>query len=226
MKSKAAIGNHPIHPMLVPVPIGAFVLSLIGDLLHTARPEDPYWYVFSYSCMGLGILFGIFAAIAGAVDYLTVRMSAAGFRTATRHAIVNLAMMAAYCVSFALRRNDAALAPERWPAALAVSLAGFGLLCISGWLGGKLAYEHRVGVIDPPEAAAPRHPRQETRGVVTGRPGRGLDVAGPLRNHTEGENRPSFSSPRVSAVRGGASGFFSSPVSGTGGRRRPAPETP
>lgn len=31
MRSKAAIGNHPIHPMIVPIPIGAFTLALLGD---------------------------------------------------------------------------------------------------------------------------------------------------------------------------------------------------
>ena len=40
MKSKAAIGNHPIHPMPVPIPIGPFALALLGDVLHTVRPED------------------------------------------------------------------------------------------------------------------------------------------------------------------------------------------
>lgn len=155
MKSKAAIGNHPIHPMLVPIPIGAFVLSFVGDILHTARPEDPYWYAFSYSCIGLGILFAVFAAVAGAVDYLSVRMSAAGFRTATRHALLNVAMLGSYLVSFLLRRNDAALPAPRWPAAVGFGVLGLVFLGAAGWLGGKLAYEHRVGVLDPPEASAP-----------------------------------------------------------------------
>ena len=40
MKSKAAIGTHPIHPMIVPIPIGAFFLAqpsqvwqVLGSLL-------------------------------------------------------------------------------------------------------------------------------------------------------------------------------------------------
>jgi uncharacterized membrane protein len=35
MKSKAAIGNHPIHPTLVPIPIGAFSLAILGDIMRT-----------------------------------------------------------------------------------------------------------------------------------------------------------------------------------------------
>ena len=152
MRSKAAIGNHPIHPMLVAIPIGAFVLSLVGDVLHTAKPEDPYWYGFSYSCIGLGILFAALAAVAGAIDYVSLRMSAAAFRLATRHALLNVAMLGCYLTSFLLRRNDTAFASRRWPAAFGFALFGFVLLGASGWLGGKLAYEHRIGVVEPPDA--------------------------------------------------------------------------
>ena len=153
MKSKAAIGNHPIHPMLVPIPIGAFALALLGDILHTVGPEDPFWYEFSYACIGIGVVFALFAATAGAVDYFGVRMSAKAFRTATLHALLNLAVVVLYGTSFFLRRNEAAMTEARWPVALWLAVLGFGLLGVSGWLGGKLVYEHRVGVIEPPESS-------------------------------------------------------------------------
>ena len=124
MKSKAAIGSHPIHPMLVPIPIGAFFIALIGDILHMARPEDPFWYDLSYTCL------------------------------ATWHAVLNLTMALCYAASFLLRRHNAALQPGHWPPAFGFALAGFGILGVSGWIGGKLAYEHRVGVLEEPPAAA------------------------------------------------------------------------
>lgn len=154
MKSKAAIGNHPIHPMLVPIPIGAFALALLGDILHTVSPEDPFWYGFSYACTGVGVLFALFAAAAGAVDYFGLRMSSKAFRTATLHALLNLAVVVLYGTSFLLRRNEAAMTEDRWPVAMGLAVLGFGLLGVSGWLGGKLAYEHRVGVIEPADSSA------------------------------------------------------------------------
>ena len=36
MKSKAQIANHPLHPMLIVVPAGAFVLTLIFDVVYIA----------------------------------------------------------------------------------------------------------------------------------------------------------------------------------------------
>ena len=153
MRSKAAIGTHPIHPMLVPIPIGSFFLALVGDVLHIARPEDPFWYDFSFTCMGIGLLFALIAAVFGAIDYLSLKLSAGVFRLATWHAVLNMTMALAYAASFLLRRHHAALAPGRWPLAFGFALAGFGLLGASGWIGGKLAYEHRVGVLDAPPAS-------------------------------------------------------------------------
>jgi uncharacterized membrane protein len=154
MKSKAAIGSHPIHPMLVPIPIGAFFLALFGDVMRMATPEDRFWYDFSYTCIGLGIAFAVLAAIVGAIDYVGVKMSGPAFRVATAHALVNVAMVVSYVLSFLLRRHDAALSGGRWPGAFFFAVLGFGLLCVSGWLGGKLAHEHRVGVVEAPAAEA------------------------------------------------------------------------
>jgi len=52
MKRKAAIGNHPSHSMLVPLPIGAFSLVLAGDAAHFYS-ADPFWYRFSTAAVAL-----------------------------------------------------------------------------------------------------------------------------------------------------------------------------
>ena len=156
MRSKAAIGSHPIHPMLVPIPIGAFVVALIGDVLHIARPEDPFWYDLSFTCIGIGLIFALTAAVFGAIDYLGVKMSARAFRLATWHAVLNVTMALAYAASFLLRRHGADPLANRWGLAFGLALAGFTLVCVSGWIGGKLAYEHRVGVLDAPPAPSAR----------------------------------------------------------------------
>jgi uncharacterized membrane protein len=155
MKSKAAIGNHPIHPILVPVPIGAFVIAFVGDVLHTASPQDPFWYDLSFTCIGIGLIFAVLAAAVGAVDYLGVRMSSRAFRLATIHAVVNFTACVLYAASFFLRRNAAALPPARWPGVFGLSILGFALLATGGWIGGKLAYEHRVGVVEDAPTADP-----------------------------------------------------------------------
>jgi uncharacterized membrane protein len=152
MRSKAAIGNHPIHPALVPIPIGAFFLALVGDVMHAARPSDPFWYDLAFVAIGIGLIAGAIAAIFGAIDYLGVTMSQKAFRLATWHAILNATALAGYAVSFLMRRNRTAETGPRWPVAMALEIVPFLILGVSGWIGGKLAYEHRVGVVDEPAA--------------------------------------------------------------------------
>jgi uncharacterized membrane protein len=155
MKSKAAIGTHPIHPAIVPLPIGAFSLALIGDVVH-AYTREPFWYRFAFICIGIGILTAIVAALFGMLDYFGVRMSRRGASIATTHMVLNLGVVALYAVNLLLRRDDAALLTSRWPFVFGLDVVAYVALGISGWLGGKLAYEHKVGVVErlDPEATS------------------------------------------------------------------------
>jgi uncharacterized membrane protein len=162
MRSRAAVGNHPLHPALAPFPIGAFFVALIGDIAYSGgAPEAAFWYDLSSVCIAVGIATAVTAAVAGSVDYFSVKLSGQAFRTATWHGLLNLFMVALYTISFFLRRHDAAASGSRWVAAAALSFAGFGLLTVTAWLGGKLAFEHRVGVIERLNIVKPAPPEDE-----------------------------------------------------------------
>ena len=58
MRSSANIGGHPIHPMLVPLPIGLWVFSFVADLIFLWR-GNPAWetvafYTLAGGCDGGG----------------------------------------------------------------------------------------------------------------------------------------------------------------------------
>ena len=152
MKSKAAIGNHPIHPALVAIPIGAFVLALIGDIA-TSAARTQFWYSFALYCIGIGILGALLAAIFGFVDYFSVPMSPRAATLATRHMVLNLIAVVLYIISFFARTNDAAFQTSRWGAVMALEVIALVILARSGWIGGQMVFEHRVGVVEGPEAA-------------------------------------------------------------------------
>jgi uncharacterized membrane protein len=40
--SRAAIGGHPLHPMVVPFPIAFLVGTLVVDIVFSAT-SDPFW---------------------------------------------------------------------------------------------------------------------------------------------------------------------------------------
>jgi len=155
MKSKASIAGHPIHPMLVPVPIGAFSLVIVGDVASIIT-HVPFWYQFSFVCLTVGILSALLAAIFGLIDYTSVIMSAAGRKLATAHMVINIAAILLYALAWWLRWALKAPTASFPMTVTILEIATFLILGTSGWIGGKLAYEHKIGVVEnaDPEATA------------------------------------------------------------------------
>jgi uncharacterized membrane protein len=152
MRTPASIAGHPIHPMLVPIPIGLWIFSLVCDLVHAGGSSNPAWATVALYTMGGGIVGALLAAVPGLIDLLS--LPAGPRRTALVHMAINLTVVALYVVNLWLRLQ----APESpggliWPSVLAI-----GLLVLSGWLGGKLVYELGVAVDASPETAR-REPR-------------------------------------------------------------------
>jgi len=145
MKSSAVVAKHPLHPMLVPIPIGAFLLTLIGDLAY-AGTNNTFWYSFSTWTMGIGIIGGLLAALPGLMDYVKVVPAGQAKRQATTHMLLNLGIVTLFAINLALRLTTTASAGANWWLSLTMTVAGNLALLYSGWLGGELVYRHRVGI--------------------------------------------------------------------------------
>jgi uncharacterized membrane protein len=171
MKSKAAIGTHPIHPALITIPIGAWFATFVGDIAY-ASTGDAFWYQFSYYTMLIGIVGALAAAIPGFIDFFTVRMSEAGYAKAKLHMIINLTVVVAYAINLWLRSDKAAMTTVdagRWQVAFWLQILSFAALGFSGYLGGSMAYEHKVGVAEHVDPEADRIGEEEPREPVTHR---------------------------------------------------------
>jgi uncharacterized membrane protein len=156
MASRASIGGHPIHPMLIPFPIGLLVFSFVADLIFLWR-GNPVWkdYVAFYTMLG-GIIGGAAAAIPGLIDWATLTDRAA-VKVANWHARINITTLVIFIGSFYLRTNSgAAWIPNTPMLPFILSIVGLIGLTIAGWLGGQLVFKHGVAV----EAATNEAPRQ------------------------------------------------------------------
>jgi uncharacterized membrane protein len=147
MRSKAAIGHHPIHPMLVALPIGAFVTATIADVLYTAR-HAALWFDVARVSIAIGLLTAALAAVAGLIDYFGLPLSSAARRTATFHLLLNVGALVFYAISLVLRWQRPPLDPPGWGWAMTLSTLALAVLGLSGWLGGELVFKHRVGVVE------------------------------------------------------------------------------
>jgi uncharacterized membrane protein len=148
--SVAAIGKHPIHPMLIPFPV-AFLTATLGTDLAYSRTRDPFWARSSMWLLRLGLVSGAVAATAGAVDYLSIpraRKHAIG----PLHAVGNAGVLALSFANLASRWED----PEEAlvPRGLAMSVTTTALLGVTAWAGAELVYRHRVGVAEEEDEIA------------------------------------------------------------------------
>ena len=87
-----------------------------------------------------------------------------GFRIARTHMILNLSGVVLYAVNWFLRRHGGALHTDRWNLAFGLEVATFLALGVSGWLGGRIAFEHKVGVVENADPEATEIGRREVAG--------------------------------------------------------------
>jgi uncharacterized membrane protein len=146
MRTPANIAGHPIHPMLVPIAIGGFVISLVFDIVCVASgtPSPNTYNQVAYYTMLAGIAGALAAAIPGLIDLLSLPAGPIK-KTALTHMAINLTVVALYAVNAWLRHaSPADLKVPMW-----LSVIGIVLLLVSGWLGGKMVFEAGVGVSGP-----------------------------------------------------------------------------
>jgi uncharacterized membrane protein len=144
--------GHPFHPILVTVPIGAWVSSLVFDVAsHVVDDPGPLatgaeWLI------AIGVLGALAAATVGFLDLFTIPTATPARRTAITHMALNLAITVGFAVDFVWRLGADERATALGPLVLSVvCLAG---LAVSGALGGKLAYHYGVRVASETVQAA------------------------------------------------------------------------
>src|SRR5881275_1579689 len=131
MPATASFKGHPFHPILVPLPIGLWIFSIVSDLIFK---------------FGFGIVGALIAALPGFID-LTDLQNPKTKSIAIWHMTINLLAVLLYCVNFWLRMHRAP--SDNLP--IVLSVIGIVLIIISGWLGGELVYVRGVAVKQPPD---------------------------------------------------------------------------
>jgi len=122
--------GHPLHPLLVSMPIGSWSSAVVFDLVGDREGAKRLTLI--------GVLSALPTALSGLSDWRFT--SGAERRVGLLHALLNTAALSAYCLSWWARHRKRHGAGVLWSLAGAVGLTG------AGWLGGHLAYALGVGV--------------------------------------------------------------------------------
>lgn len=122
--------GHPLHPLLVTVPIGAWTCAFVFDALGDEEAANVL--------VATGILAAVPTAFTGMSDWAYT--TGAERRVGLVHATANTIGLTAYAASWVARR--------RGQHGLGVLLSTLGMSAVGfgGWMGGHLAYALGVGV--------------------------------------------------------------------------------
>jgi uncharacterized membrane protein len=143
LNSTAQIANHPIHPMLVPIPIACFIGALVTDIAYAATAEIM-WSDFSAWLILAGLIGGVLAAIAGLTDFFGNRRIRQ-LMPAWPHLLGNSLVLVLAFFNLLVHMRDAWTSVV--PTGLILSIIVVLILPVTGWLGWAMVYRHGVGVL-------------------------------------------------------------------------------
>ncbi|MFI7641174.1 DUF2231 domain-containing protein [Nonomuraea sp. NPDC049400] len=135
--------GHPYHPILVTVPIGAWVSSLVFDIAALFVRDPEFLVLGARWLIAIGLIGALAAACVGALDLFAIPTGTRAFRTAVLHMSLNLLVALAYVGNFLWRSGD-----RLEPGMLALNAVSLVVLAVAGRLGGKLAFRYGVRVVD------------------------------------------------------------------------------
>jgi uncharacterized membrane protein len=142
ISSAIAVAGHPIHAMMVHFPIALVICTLGIDVFYWWT-DDPFWIEVGLWSTAGAFIAGVAAALAGTAELLMVpgiRIRVASWN----HAVVAMVLLSVTAANWGLRVNY----PEDiLPHGLLLSLLASVVTGFAGFHGGKLVFDHGVGLI-------------------------------------------------------------------------------
>jgi nitrite reductase/ring-hydroxylating ferredoxin subunit len=130
--------GHPLHPVLVQVPVGSWVSAGLLDAIPPLRPAATV-------LIGTGVAAAVPAALSGAADWSE---QATGVRRlGAIHAVLNTAALGLYAGSLVARRKG------RGGLGRVLSYTGLGIASASASIGGHMSYAQSSGASHSATAA-------------------------------------------------------------------------
>ena len=141
--STAAIAGHPLHPLLVTLPIGFLIGAFLSDMAFY-NTGDGFWVRASAWLIGAGLVTGLLAAVTGLVDFLASERIRS-LTAAWLHFAGNAIALVLTAINLYYRTTSDMTAVTGGQ--LLLSTLVVLIFAVTGWLGGELVFRHGAGVI-------------------------------------------------------------------------------
>jgi uncharacterized membrane protein len=141
-RSTATLHSHPLHVMLVPIPLVCFGLTFVTDVTYW-RTAAMMWANMSAWLLTFGLIISVFAVLTGLIDFLSERRIRQ-LRAAWIHVLGNVTALVLTIFNVMVHTRDAYTSVV--PAGLILSTLVVVILAVTVWNGRSMVYRHGVGV--------------------------------------------------------------------------------
>jgi uncharacterized membrane protein len=158
--------GHPIHPPLTDATIGTYTFATVAalaEVLGITENAGAYgWWI----ALIAGLIFTVPTALTGLADWLSMEWGSELWKTATSHMIAMVTATVFFALA-AIFGHGSYTHGNVSSGAFILTLIGFGVLTLGGWLGGAVVYVHGMRVLNlvkepTTRASAPvPHPEKE-----------------------------------------------------------------
>jgi uncharacterized membrane protein len=141
-QATAVVGRHPLHAMLVPVPITCFVGTFLTDLAYW-RTANMQWADMSAWLLTVGLVVSVFVVIFGLIDFLGDRRIR-GLDAAWIHGLGNALALILSIFNAFIHSRDAYTSVV--PTGVILSGVVVLVLVVTAWNGSAMVFRDGVGV--------------------------------------------------------------------------------
>jgi uncharacterized membrane protein len=138
MESRLRIAGQAVQPVLVMFPLGRLAMAVLGNLLGgpAILGALAYWNI------AAGLVTGVFAALAGAIDLLLVHNGTRAKRMGVLLNLVNMGVLILFAVILMLRMRTTDRVAG--PGLFLLEVLALGVAVVGAWFGGELVNRRRA----------------------------------------------------------------------------------
>ena len=145
METPTSFKGHPLHPILVALPIGLFIFSFISDIIYLAGWGTAVWQTVAFYDLAGGLICALIAAIPGLIDLIAISDP-----NLKRTGIIHMSLMLVSVFIFAVDFFVRLVGKTDGTAPFVLSCLGIATLLIGGWIGAKLVHVFGLTVRERP----------------------------------------------------------------------------
>ena len=138
--------GHPLHPPLTDATIGIYTFATIAAIVDAFGWSNTTAAHGWWLALLAGLATTVLTALTGLVEWLSIERGTELWKTATAHMVAMVTATLCFGIA-ALTGHDEWHAGNVYGFPLVMTLVGFAILTLGGWLGGAIVFTHGMRVL-------------------------------------------------------------------------------